>query len=61
MRFLLFPRTHNHQEYIQFLPEHSHYSLFSAGLFFCLLMICTGIWRDMAVREHGHIAHHNHY
>ncbi|EAA7586537.1 hypothetical protein D7J07_04705 [Salmonella enterica] len=40
---ILFPRTHNHQEYIQFLPEHSHYSLFSAGLFFYLLMLCTGI------------------
>ncbi|ACY91766.1 hypothetical protein SeHB_A4660 [Salmonella enterica subsp. enterica serovar Heidelberg str. SL486] len=43
MRFLLFPRNHNHQKYIQFIPEHSHYSLFSAGLFFYLLMLCTGI------------------
>lgn len=43
VRFLLFPRNHNHQKYIQFIPEHSHYSLFSAGLFFYLLMLCTGI------------------
>ncbi|MBW8069164.1 hypothetical protein E0689_05435 [Salmonella enterica subsp. enterica serovar Fulica] len=39
----IIPRIHNHQKYIQFLPEHSHYSLFSAGLFFYLLMLYTGI------------------
>ncbi|EBH4862438.1 hypothetical protein E4944_19675 [Salmonella enterica subsp. enterica serovar Anatum] len=43
VRFLLFSRNHNHQKYIQFIHEHSHYCQFSAGLFFYLLMLCTGI------------------
>ncbi|WP_121514045.1 hypothetical protein, partial [Serratia marcescens] len=40
---ILFPGIHKHQKYINFLPEHFHYSLFSAGLFFYLLMMFTGI------------------
>jgi hypothetical protein len=41
--------------------ESAYFILFLSGLYFCLLVICTGFYRDADVLQHTRTAHHNHY